>query len=109
MSSREIEGLRMIVEGALINRPYGVWSRCSCAHIAQEHDEDGICTAPHCRCEHYDGKVVQPLNPSRHREIDREQISDQLHRWVYGELSDAVSDDLLHRMADHIIRMRDGI
>lgn len=45
------DGRRKITQG---------WTRCSCHHLAQEHDRQGSCER--CGCMRYDGKFIEPEN-----------------------------------------------
>lgn len=35
------------------------WTLCSCKHLAQDHNIDGLCEFYNCKCEKYDGKEVK--------------------------------------------------
>ncbi len=46
----------VVYDGVLsqVSAKGGDWTRCSCGHIAQEHNKDGKCEE--CACLHYDGE-----------------------------------------------------
>lgn len=44
-------------------KPYGVWTKCSCGHIAQDHGASGMCHIHTCGCGRYDGHCIPKPRP----------------------------------------------
>ena len=76
-----------VLQAVQEKKPYGIWTRCSCGHIAQAHNLEGKCEELECRCTHYDGKCNPTKLPPLKVELpSKEECKDWLQK-TYSHLN----------------------